>query len=331
MPHCASGRKLIAPALRTPGQRLHCAQARARKSRSTDRRGRIAFVRQSDPRGQHLFRLAQAGVGLLQCRETAQEKSRAAQEHDRERHLRDDKKTAQPIRARERGLAVQRCLHIGSRNVRSACRAGARPQPIPTAESEERGETQDRCRRDAPRSRQGSELPNNARSRSIPQTAITIPAAPPSVASRMLSARNCLTSRARLAPSASRSAISRWRPAVRARRRLAMFALAIRSTQATLPSRTRSEVRLFRVSCSWSGTSETLRSPCSPGYFFPIVRRDRFHVGLRLRERDAGTEPPDHLQSVIAARGHLRRSHDQRHPKLRAFARESGSSPASRR
>ena len=44
-----------------------------------------------------------------------------------------------------------------------------------------------------------------------------------------------------------------------------MFALAISSTQPTLPSSTSSEVRLLRVSCSRSGTSFTLRPVCSPG------------------------------------------------------------------
>ena len=59
------------------------------------------------------------------------------------------------------------------------------------------------------------------------------PAAPPSEESTRLSTSICRSRRARLAPSAVRTAISFWREAARASSRLATFADAISSTQPT--------------------------------------------------------------------------------------------------
>ena len=59
----------------------------------------------------------------------------------------------------------------------------------------------------------------------------------------MLSVRSCESSRPRLTPSASRTAISRRRAMARARSRLATLAHAMRSTNATAPRSTISDRR----------------------------------------------------------------------------------------
>ena len=66
--------------------------------------------------------------------------------------------------------------------------------------------------------------------------------------------------RPRLAPSATRTAISFWRSTARARRRLATLAQAISSISATAPSSIRSAGRTFCTSWSWARVTRTRTS-----------------------------------------------------------------------
>ncbi len=68
----------------------------------------------------------------------------------------------------------------------------------------------------------------------------------------MLSVSICRRTRVRLAPIAARIAISFCRAALRARRRLATFAQAMRSTNPTAPSSARRDGFTSRTSRSWS-------------------------------------------------------------------------------
>ncbi len=70
-----------------------------------------------------------------------------------------------------------------------------------------------------------------------PHTASSHPSVAAAVDRRKLSTRSCRTMRQRLAPRVVRIEISRERPTARARRRLATLAQAMRSTNATAPSR----------------------------------------------------------------------------------------------
>ena len=83
----------------------------------------------------------------------------------------------------------------------------------------------------------------SATSARVHQKAAARPAAPPSTPSRMLSARNCRTRRARPAPSAARTATSRVRDCARASSRFATLTHAISSTKLTAPSSTSSVCR----------------------------------------------------------------------------------------
>ncbi len=76
-----------------------------------------------------------------------------------------------------------------------------------------------------------------------PTNAIPSPAAALAADSSTLSVSSCRTSRARLAPTARRMAISRLRTVPRANSRLAMFTHAINSTKLTAPNSTRTAVR----------------------------------------------------------------------------------------
>ena len=89
----------------------------------------------------------------------------------------------------------------------------------------------------------------------VPHAAITKPSPPPASASSMLSVRSCRTILPRPAPSAARTANSRLRPIERARRRLATFTHAIKSTNPTAASNTSSSRRTSPTSCSLSGMS----------------------------------------------------------------------------
>src|SRR5204862_94247 len=84
------------------------------------------------------------------------------------------------------------------------------------------------------------ECRNASKRASSAQTASRIPAPAPRGASSALSVRSWRTTRARPAPSAQRTAISRDRAAPRASRRFATLAQAISSTSRTAPIRTSS-------------------------------------------------------------------------------------------
>ena len=67
--------------------------------------------------------------------------------------------------------------------------------------------------------------------------------------------------RARPAPRAARTAISRWRPSARDRSRFATFAQAMSSTKPTDPASTMSDRRTSPTTCSCSGTMPKVRPP----------------------------------------------------------------------
>jgi hypothetical protein len=79
----------------------------------------------------------------------------------------------------------------------------------------------------------GSAVPRGGGSSDCPQRATIRPSAPPAPASNKLSVSSCRMRRARVAPIERRTEISRWRVAVRERRRFATFAQTSRSTGAT--------------------------------------------------------------------------------------------------
>jgi len=85
----------------------------------------------------------------------------------------------------------------------------------------------------------------------MPQYATPAPSRPPAVESSTLSVSSCRSSRARRAPSASRTAISRCRPLARASSRPATLAHAISSSSATALIRIVSSVA-SRSRCSFS-------------------------------------------------------------------------------
>ena len=96
------------------------------------------------------------------------------------------------------------------------------------------------------------------------QGATSRPSVPPRTARKRLSVRNCRINRARLAPSAMRTAISLCRVAVRAVVRLATLAQAIRRTKPTAPNKIRSGRRVSPTTCSRRPTRPTPQ-PLSSG------------------------------------------------------------------
>ena len=112
------------------------------------------------------------------------------------------------------------------------CSAGMRLKRIPVAI--ESSSAKPRTRQSVRRSK--SKV--TSLGRRMPLTALLIaearntPAAPPPSEMRRLSVSSCLTSRCRLAPTASRTAISRRRAVARASSRLARFTHASKSTSA---------------------------------------------------------------------------------------------------
>ena len=102
------------------------------------------------------------------------------------------------------------------------------------------------CARDVNRSA-------NATSSVIENAASTSPSTPPATASIRLSVSSCRSSRARVAPSAARTEISRSRRTMRASSRFAIDAQTISSTKPAVPSSTHSVGLKLFVSSSLSG------------------------------------------------------------------------------
>ena len=112
--------------------------------------------------------------------------------------------------------------------------------------------------------------------------------------------------RAPLAPSASRTLISRCRLMARSSSRLATFTHAMSSTKATAPSRISSVGRRLP-------TTDFEQRPDADAHVLVLVRElrrqaggDHLGLGLRLLDGDAGLQPPDRAPAAIAARLHDR-------------------------
>src|SRR5438552_2760428 len=142
------------------------------------------------------------------------------------------------------------------------------------------------------------------------------PTAAPKVARSTLSVRNCLVRRERLAPSASRSAISFCRTAARARRRFATFAHAIRSTNPTAPSSTSNAGRMSPTTSSCSGLTTVLMRRLVLGYCWARRAAIVFHLRLSLLKGDAGFHPRDDFEVMISARLRFFAGKCNWHPKL---------------
>ncbi len=119
---------------------------------------------------------------------------------------------------------------------------------------------------------------------------------PPGSASSTLSVSNCRSTRRRLAPRLSRTAISRRLAAARARSRFAILAQAIARMKATMVIRTKSGFEYCRRSESTpdppSSSQSAGRSARSLSFAAEAERElmeSCRKFGLRVRQRNAGT------------------------------------------
>ena len=125
-------------------------------------------------------------------------------------------------------------LSPGRKSRRRVIIAGARPTRIPARR--EMASAQPSTRRSRLISFRRARLAGpKARTTRIPADASPVPIRPETAASRTLSVSSCRTIRPALAPSATRTAISRARLNARASDRLATLAAAISNTQNTAP------------------------------------------------------------------------------------------------
>src|ERR1700693_3997651 len=137
----------------------------------------------------------------------------------------------------------------------------------------------------------------------VPQALSTAPNAPPATASSRLSVKSWRMRLARVAPMAVRTAISRWRPSARESRRLATLAHAMSSTNPTAeenPQR-RTDARdqlVAQIADAHGGAGVCIREA---RMLAAILRGQRIHLRLRLRERYAGLQPRQEIQKSRAA------------------------------
>ena len=124
------------------------------------------------------------------------------------------------------------CFNASERSSREVCSAGTSPKStVDTSESPSANRRTVMSTRTS--SMRGRFAGDNATSPCTSMEASRRPASPATPASTQLSVSSCRTTRARPAPSAARSAISRVRPADRASRRFAILAHAMSHTTPT--------------------------------------------------------------------------------------------------
>ena len=123
------------------------------------------------------------------------------------------------------------------RSTCDACQAGTRPKMMPVASESRRVKPSTTPSRRIVLTR-GMFCGTAATRASVPHCAMSKPSNPPSPARSTLSVSNCRIIRPRFAPRAARNAISFPRTDARASIRLATFAFAISSRQATAPNKT---------------------------------------------------------------------------------------------
>ena len=153
----------------------------------------------------------------------------------------------------------------------------------------------------------------------------TRPQAPPIAESSTLSTSNCRTRRARAAPSAARTASSRWRPVARASSRLATLAQAMSRTKATAPARTKSG--RADVAGQLLPQRHDARGPARIEVREHLGQASRHvrHVTLSRLGRDARLQAPGDEERPAARRPALRRESDW-HPDVDVLVekREAG-------
>ena len=119
------------------------------------------------------------------------------------------------------------------------------------------------------------------------------PARPPPTESKRLSVSNCAPICPRLAPSAIRTAISRRRPAARAKSRFARFEQAMSSTSTAAICNTHKPVAVSPANCSCRGTTTAPIFVLESGYFrckrfaitsMSVLRPDNRHARLHARD-----------------------------------------------
>ncbi len=111
----------------------------------------------------------------------------------------------------------------------------------------------------------GSRSATTARRNPSAHHASNNPQTPPRSDRTTLSASSWRTSLPRPAPSAARTASSRWREVARASSKFATLAHAMRRTKATAPARTRRAGRTSPVSCSRTGTTRDVQPVLKSG------------------------------------------------------------------
>ena len=221
-----------------------------------------AFSRYAVPPGENwkvsTFRASNPGFVWTMCRDGAKHEARACQQHQRERDVRNDEDVA---RMRIDADVVRRSFPSAAPGRGDDTRsAGKRPKTMPVA-SDSPSANASTGSIDAhgarSRKRHGRNLPEAAQERPPPAR---FPARRRAGSDMVLSVSIWRTSRARLAPSAARTAISRDRFIARASSRLATFAHAISSTKAD--GTKKNQQRRANGTCQRS--SESATTPTSP-------------------------------------------------------------------
>ena len=139
-----------------------------------------------------------------------------------------------------------------------------------------------------------------------PHQAMSTPSAPPAQASTVASTITCRISLARPAPIAARSAISRRRPAARARSRFVTLMQAISRMKATAAIRT-SSVPAHRLDHFRRERRDVRSVAAAHVHVLGFeVAADLIHLGPGALHRHARFQPGIHLQEVRRARRRVR-------------------------
>ena len=198
-------------------------------------------------------------------------------------------------------------LRVAPRSARDPCSAGISPNstPAPSETSSAKSITRQSAATRTPSAPiRGSPTVLTDSSARMPAMPRARPSAPPIVASTMLSVSSCRMMRARPAPRAVLSAISRLRPRARTSCRLATLAHAINRTKPTAPSSTRRRVRALWTSISRIGSApKTAPSWMTSGNRSRYAAVERSSIDCACASETPGVQAAGDGEVVALVRG----------------------------
>ncbi len=281
-PKLSGGSELVNPAALTPS--TASARASARCQKRSDDAVLVASRDGSERPSPTTPRGSKPGVDLLEAKEAVGQQSGTEEQREGESKFGDDECATDGVRAATRAAAGRRGKEAGGRRRTTREDGGERSETDqdPAQQRHRCGEGDARGRRERPR-RDGEDRERPGRRDRVSLAARARPTAPARIVSTTHSVRIRRAMRWRSAPSAMRTANSCSRADARTSMRVATFAMASSSTNATAPAKSptwRPAVPMMASRSGWGAR----RAPLS---WKPAAQSGKMRTLMSSRSRAA--------------------------------------------